>query len=238
MKAIVRPPSAAYARCLREKPVPIDVAKAALQHAGYVAALRACGVEVEALPPEPDLPDACFVEDTAVIVGDRALIARPGAPVRRPELASIEQRLSKTHRCVRLEEGTLDGGDVMILGRVAYVGLSTRTNAVAALGRLLDLDARPVTVGALHLKSIATPIGERTILAEPGLRFDDFEVVTTDEPHGANVLWLGRHILVSAAAPRTARLLAKRGLDVRVVDVGEFHKGDAGVTCLSLILGA
>jgi len=234
VRALVRPPSDAYARCLRtDASRAIDVAKARAQHAAYCEALRACGLEVVALAPEPDLPDACFVEDTAVVVGPRAVITRPGAPSRRGETASVERALAATHEIRRVERGLVDGGDVLVVGRVAYVGLSARTDETGAreLGRALEMEVRTVPVGrALHLKSIVTRLARLAgALAIGG-------GIETDEPAGANVLDIGRYAVVSAAAPRTAERLRTLGVEVHVVDVGEFHAGDAGLTCLSVIL--
>lgn len=236
-RAIVRAPSPAYARCLRSDPSPIDVPRALAQHEAYRAALAEF-CEVVSLPPEPDLPDACFVEDTAVIVEGGAVIARPGAESRRPETASIEGHLPVRGR---IERGFLDGGDVMVAGGEAFVGLSERTNRAGAeeFGRFIPV--RPIPVREwLHLKAAVTPIGPRALVqfrgAYPPGTFKGFEIVETGELAGANVLVVGDDAIVSAAAPRTAMLLRARGLQVHVIDVGEFHKGDAGVTCLSLIL--
>jgi dimethylargininase len=207
-----------------------------------VEALRACGLDVASLPPEPRRPDACFVEDTAVVLDGLTILTRPGAPARRPEVEAIAPHLPRSRA---LDRGSLDGGDVLVAGRTIFVGLSERTDAAGA-ARLEDLAAplfcevRRVPVGRLlHLKTGVTPIGPRTLLqlrgAWPAATFAGFEVIETDEPLGANALAVDGHVLVSAAAPRTARLLAKRGLEVLVVDVGEFHAGDAGLTCLSLL---
>jgi dimethylargininase len=236
-RAIVRPPSPAYARCLRSEPVPIDVPRALAQHEAYRRALAEF-CEVVVLPPEPDLPDACFVEDTAVIVDGRAVISRPGAPSRRPETESIEKRLPVRGR---IERGFLDGGDVMVAGGVAFVGLTARTDRAGAeeLGRHVPVRTVPAREW-LHLKVAVTPIGPRALVqyrgAYPAGTFEGFEIAETDELAGANVLVVGEDAVVSAAAPETAAMLRARGLRVRVVEVGEFHAGDAGVTCLSLIL--
>lgn len=233
-RALVRPPSPAYARCLRsDRSRAIDVALALRQHAAYVEALRAFGVEVEVLPPEPDLPDACFVEDTAVVAGGRIAITRPGAPDRRPETESIARATGGT----RMGRGRLDGGDVLVAGGRAFVGLSGRTDeeGAAELGRVLGIEIRAVPLrGFLHLKTAVTPLGPGRLLmlagAFPKSEFAGLEIVETDELLGANVLEIDGRVLASAAAPRTARRLGARTLDL-----SEFHAGDAGLTCLSLI---
>lgn len=235
--AFVRPPSPAYARCLRTDAArPIDVQKALEQHGRYCEALRACGCEVVSLRPEPELPDACFIEDTAVIHGRIAVIARPGAETRRPETISIEKVLSQTHEIRRIERGTLEGGDVLIAGNIAYVGLSGRTDETGAreLGKLLGLEVRTVRDSkGLHLKSGVTPLGRGRILGLVPL--EGLELVRTDERPGANVLVIGRHVIVSAEAPRTAELLRSLGFTVHSIELSEFHAGDGGVTGLSLI---
>ena len=242
-RALLRPPSEAYARCLRPDPgAPIDLARARAQHAAYAAALGEFA-DVELLSPEPDMPDACFVEDAAIVNGRVAVITRPGAEARRAETPGVARALARTHDCRPMRIGRLDGGDVMLAGGRAFVGLSARTDREGAseLGRLLGLETVLVPLGPwLHLKTAVTPIGPDALLqlkgAYPAGAFPGFAIVETDEPMGANVLALAGGVLVSAAAPRTAALLAARGLRARSVEIGEFHAGDAGLTCLSLIL--
>lgn len=237
MRAIVRPPSRAYADCIREDAsTRIDVDRALLQHDGYVAALRTCGLDVTVLQAEPAMPDACFVEDTCVIVDGRAIITRPGAPARRAETASVERALPGA---VRMDRGSLDGGDIIVTPRAIFAGRSNRTDAegVAELARIAGRDVRAVDVaGLLHLKTGATWLGGDLIVARRGFSFPGFETLPVHEPHGSTVFAVGRHAVVSAAAPRTADLLARRGFEVHAVDLSEFHLGDAGVTCLSVIL--
>jgi dimethylargininase len=242
-RSYVRPPSDAYLRCLREdKSVPVDVARARVQHEGYRAAL-AKFTDMVALDPEPDLPDACFVEDTAVIAGGVAVITKPGAASRRPEIATVQKALEKVRECRRIERGFLDGGDVMVAGGVAFVGLSLRTDHIGAseLERLSGLEVKLIPLGSwLHLKTAITPLDSKTLIqargAYPAGAFPGFEVLETDELLGANVMAVGSDVIVSAGAPRTAAMLAARGMTVHSVELSEFHAGDAGTTCLSLIL--
>jgi dimethylargininase len=242
-RALLRPPSDAYVRCLRpDGSIPVDPTRARRQHEEYRRALSAFA-DVVSLAPEPDLPDACFVEDAAVVHGRVAVITRPGAESRRAEIGTIEKTLSSTHECRRIERGFLDGGDVMVAGGVAFVGRSSRTDPEGAtdLERLLGLEVRPVPVGRwLHLKTAVTPLDEKTLIqargAYPMGTFLGFEILETDEMHGANVLAVGQDVIVSAAAPNAAALLSARGRKVHLVDLSEFHAGDAGTTCLSLIL--
>jgi len=242
-RAFVRPPSDAYARCLREDgSVAVDPAKARLQHDGYRAALSKF-TDLISLDAEPDLPDACFVEDTAVICGKIAVITKPGAASRRPEIPTVLKALENVLECRRIERGFLDGGDVMVIGGVAFVGLSLRTDHIGAseLERLSGLQVKLIPLGKwLHLKTAVTPVDEKTLIQARGAYakgcFEGFEVLETDELLGANVMAVGRDVIVSAGAPKTAEMLSARGMNVHSVELGEFHAGDAGTTCLSLIL--
>ena len=245
--AIVRDVPDAYSRCLRTQDVTIDVDRARTQHREYVAALVAAGIEVQHLPGDEAHPDACFVEDTAVLLGPRAMISRPGAPSRRGECGPVAAGLAGRCELHTLgESAILDGGDVLRAGSRLFVGLSGRTDlagarALAALAahEQLTVHIVPVAVG-LHLKSAVTLVDERTLVVLDGALDPDaftaagLEILRVHEPAGGNVLALGSRVLVSADAPATAALLAARGHDVWVVDVSEFHRGDGALTCLSL----
>ena len=250
-RVVARSLSARYPNCLRsETSARIDVARARAQHDAYIAAVRALGVRVDVLPTDDDCPDACFIEDTAVITGARALATRPGAPSRRAEVAPVAEELARDLAVHRMEApATLDGGDVLRIGSRLFVGLSSRTNAggVEALARVAvqdGLEVIPVTVrDGLHLKSACSLASGSLLVLDPRVmreqdsalfRVTGVALLNAAEPAGANVLALGDAVLVSAAAPGTAEALRRRGLDVRVVDVSEFHKGDGALTCLSL----
>lgn len=263
VRALVRAVPARYGDCLRSEPSRgIDLDAARRQHAGYVEALRALGIEVEVLPPADDLPDACFVEDAVVALDRHALLTCPGAASRRAEVASVGAAL-EAHRAVRRMDldprggegalATLDGGDVLRVGSVLFVGLSTRTSpaGVAALREVAALDGLTVETlevrGGLHLKSACTLASARVVLIDPAIldaaavrTFERAGLTCVDalEPVGANVLALGATVLASAAAPRTVQRLVALDLPVCVVDVGEFHAGDGALTCLSVRLAA
>lgn len=246
--AFVRAVPDAYPRCIRElaPPVPIDVDAARREHAAYVEALRDAGVAIRSLPAAPDLADSVFAEDLAVVIDrDVAVLARPGAPSRVPELTMLER--AWPGELARLPPGaTLDGGDVLRWKNALFVGLSARTNAVAAdalaaIARAHDVQVIPVPVRAgLHLESACTLLDERTLLCLPdAIDLDPFRAagiapVVVPEPAGANVLALGDRVLVSAAAPRTAALVAARGYEAIPVRIDQFHLGDGALTCLSL----
>jgi dimethylargininase len=250
VRAIVRKPSPALARCeltyLTRQPIDLD--RAGTQHAAYVAALGARGLEVVILPPEPELPDAVFVEDTAVVVDECAVMTRPGAESRRPEVDSIARALAPWRPLVRMQSpATLDGGDVLRVGRTFFVGRTARTND-EGIRQLADAlaphgyDVQAVTPdGCLHLKSAVTYVGLETVLVNPewvdvGL-FGRWQCVpvATGEPHGANALLAGDVVHVAASAPLTRRKLDALGFTTAAIDTSEFEKAEAALTCLSLI---
>lgn len=250
MRALLRPVSPSLARCelshLPRRPIALD--RARRQHDGYAQALAALGCELLWLPAEPDLPDAVFVEDTAVVLGEIAVIARPGAESRRRETASTAAALARWRELVRIEPpGTLDGGDVLQAGRTLYIGATRRSNAagiaqlataVAAYG--YRVEALPVA-GCLHLKSAATMVDDETILHNPRwidpARFRGLNplAVDPDEPHAANALRVAGSILYPASCPRTADSLERRGFRLRRLDMSETEKAEGGVTCCSIL---
>ncbi len=246
--AITREPSVSLGRCELSfvAPQPIDVALALAQHRSYVTALVQAGCEVVSLPSEPDLPDAVFVEDTAVVVDELAILTRPGAPSRRAEVESIGVALAPYRRIARLiAPATLDGGDVLRIGRTLYVGRTARTNeaAIEQLRALLGpfdyaIEAVPVT-GCLHLKSAITVIGDGVLLANRALvdvsRFAGARIIDVDpdEPHAANVLQIGTRLIYPSCYPKTRARLAD--FDVIEVDASEVIKAEGAMTCCSLV---
>ncbi|MFT5679114.1 MAG: dimethylargininase [Myxococcota bacterium] len=247
--ALVRAVPDRFTDSIQEHPADIDVDRARLQHAAYVSALKEVGVAVRVLPALPDHPDCCFVEDPAVILGRRALLTRSAAPGRRGESAGVSEALADWCALSAMPTpATLDGGDVLRIGQTLYVGRTQRSNSeglawlkLAATAEGLTVRSVPLRAG-LHLKSavtLATPellIYCPSMLRPESLAEAGVELLPTEEPHGGNVLALGDTILVSAAAPRTAEALHRRGLRVRVLQVDEFHKADGALTCLSLRL--
>lgn len=226
---------------------PIDAGAAAAQHRAYREALEACGARVVTLPAVDELPDSVFVEDTAVVLEEVAVLTRPGAVSRRGEVSLIEPEVARLRPVVRVEPpATLEGGDVLRLGRTLYVGLSARTNAAGAdaLRRLVAPYAYEVLTvelrGCLHLKTGCSGLDEETVLVNPDwvdvAAFRGRQVLAVDasEPWAGNVLGVGGSICVSAASPRTAETLAARGYDVRAVEVSEFEKAEGSMTCMSL----
>jgi dimethylargininase len=228
---------------------PIDVNVAGAQHHGYIWALKALGYAVLELPAERDLPDSVFVEDTAVVLPEVALITRPGAESRKPETESIAQALRPYRDLLVIKPpGSLDGGDVLVLGKDIFVGLSTRSNldAVHQMNQLLGkhgYKTRGVEMhDCLHLKSAVTRVDNRTLLINRKWvdleNFAGFDLIDVDEsePFAANCLPLGDSILFPAAFPKTAAKLAARGYKIRSVVVDELAKAEGAVTCCSLII--
>jgi dimethylargininase len=228
--------------------MPIDMTRALAEHAHYEAVLRSLGVDVVRLPPLPDLPDSVFVEDTAIVLDECAIITRPGAASRRGETPSTRDALAQL-RDVRemMAPATLDGGDVLRLGRQLFVGMSSRTNRpgidqLSDLAGLFGYRVTPVDVaGVLHLKSAATAASDDVVVVNGTLVAPDaFGVrsitVPVDEPAGANVLAIDNTVLCAANAPRTAELLANAGFSVIAVDNSELAKAEAALTCCSLLV--
>jgi dimethylargininase len=248
--AITRRVSPAMARCElshveREE---IDLDLAARQHADYVESLRALGCSVNELPEEPELADSVFVEDIALVLDEVAVLTRPGAESRRPESASIEQVLAAHRPLLRIEApGTLDGGDVMRIGRTLYVGLSGRSNqaAITQLRSLLapwGYEVQEVAIhGCLHLKSAVTCVAEGLLLVQPDWidvsPFGSFRLLTIDpsEPHAANTLRIGEKLIYPDCFPRTTARLREEGIEVHTVAVSELQKAEGAVTCCSLV---
>jgi dimethylargininase len=250
MRAIVRAPSAAISRCtltfLERQPIRFD--KALAQHAAYVDALRGADVDVQILPPQSNLPDAVFVEDTAIVVDECAVVCRPGIDSRRPEIESIAPALEAVRPVIRVTApATIEGGDVLLVGRTLFVGQTSRTNAEGTR-QLQDAVAPhgyeivPITpAGCLHLKSAVTYIGDETVLVNPDwIDVDIFSrwqcvPVAPEEPYGANALLTGETVHLAASAPLTRRKLDALGFMTGTIDASEFEKAEAALTCMSLL---
>lgn len=228
--------------------VPVDVDLAQRQWFGYAAALQSEGWELVEVDPADDCPDAVFVEDTVVVYGDLAVLSRPGADERKPEVDGTEEALAGLgYRIVRIEApGTLDGGDVLKHGGTVWVGQGGRTNAAGLeqlRAHLEPLGARVVGVPVskvLHLKSAVTALPDGTVVGFDPL-VDDPAVfpayLPVPEEPGAHVVLLdGSTVLMSSAAPLTRALYEERGLRVVAVDISEYEKLEGCVTCLSVRL--
>lgn len=249
MKAFTRAVSPRLAECqlTHLERVPIDPAKATVQHSAYERALEGAGFEIIRLPELANDPDAVFVEDTALILGEHAVITRPGVASRADETDSTADGLRPHFAVRRLQSGHLDGGDVLRIGTCLYVGTSTRTDgagiaALADLVRPLGYEVVAAQAGArLHLKTGATFAGDGVLLynaaAIDPAQFAGLEPLPVDEaePAAANCIRAGDRIILPAGNPRTADKLRGRGFRVVEVDVSELQKAEAGVTCMSLV---
>jgi dimethylargininase len=228
---------------------PIDLHRALAQHSAYAALLVELGLEVVEMPANPAFPDCCFVEDVAVVLDDLAIMTRPGADSRRGEGPAVEEALARFRPVARVEApATLEGGDVLQVGRTLFVGRSARTNAegIESLRRLAEplgyrVAAVPV-IGCLHLKSAVTALDDERVLANPAwidpapLRGLEIIRVAPEEPGAANVLRVGDTVVAHPGFPRTFDRLGTLGLDLRPLDVSEFLKAEAALTCKSLLL--
>ncbi len=252
MRALIREVPASFAKALSAEPPssPIDVALARSQHVAYRAALEACGAHVIAIPAADAHPDCCFVEDTAVIAGDLAVIARPGAPSRRGETVAVAGALTAAgfDLAELFEPATLDGGDCMRVGDTIYVGRSARSNAtgiaeladrVAGRGfRVIGVDLPP---HVLHLKCVCSPLAADTILlADGSIEPSTFAAarivrVPAAETYAANAVAIGQHAIIAAGFPRTLDAVVATGLTAHPVPTSEVRKADGSLTCQSIV---
>jgi dimethylargininase len=249
--ALTRPISPAIARCelTHLSRVPIDLDRARQQHEAYERALSDLGCRVQRVDAGDDLPDSVFIEDTAIVFDELAIVARPGAESRRLEASAVADALAP-HRRLReiVAPGTVDGGDVLVSSRRVFVGSSARTNAygIEQMRGLLapfGYTVEPLAVTAcLHLKSAVCAVAERTLLVNrewvDAARLDGFTLIDVDpsEPFAANALAIGGAVIFPREYSRTAARLRAHGLRVRAVPGSELAKAEGGVTCCSLVL--
>ena len=251
MIAFIRNVSPRLDRCelTHVQRTPIDLKIAREQHAMFAAELKALGVQIESLAPLPDQPDGVFVEDAAVILPEVGVIAWTGVASRQAEIESVATAVARYRPIVRIvSPATLDGGDVLRIGRSLFVGISGRTNneGFAALARTAEAhgyEVRPVEVrGCLHLKTACTFVPPHFLVVNPdwvdSKAFHDLRVIAVDEsePFAANTITIGGTTLVSAASPKTEKRLREAGIVAQPVDVSEFHKAEAGLSCLALFV--
>ncbi len=251
--AVTREVSPAIVRCelTHLDRQPIDLFRARAQHDAYIRALEGLGCRIVRLPAEPDLPDSVFVEDAAVVLDEVAILTRPGATSRQPEVETVRSAIAPYRRTAAIQPpATLDGGDVLVLGKRLYVGASSRSDAraVEQLCGLLapfEYQVTPVPIhGCLHLKSAVTRIASDCLLLNAdwvdGSTFPDMRLVRTDpeEPFAANALLVAGVVIYPAGFPRTRKRIEAAGVPVVTVDVTELAKAEGGVTCCSLIFDA
>lgn len=253
-RALVRPPAVTFAAGLSAAGLGApDLERALAQHAGYCRALERCGLSLVRLEADPRYPDSTFVEDTALVVGERALLTRPGAPSRAGEVEAIAPALARELRSIdRLEApATLDAGDVCETSAQVLVGRSQRTNeeGIRQLAAWLEPAHLPVAAidirelpGVLHLKSGLSWLGDARLAVVDGLAghpaLSGYERVRVepDEAYAANCVRVNDRVLVAAGYPRFHATLAALGYTVEALEMSEFRKMDGGLSCLSLRL--
>jgi len=227
----------------------IDFDRAVHQHQQYEELLIGLGVNVHQIAADDNCPDCCFLEDTALVVDELAVVTRPGSEARRQEVGGVATVIKQHRDVVQIEApATLEGGDVLRIGRDLFVGVTNRTNREGIEGLRKHLEPyryrvhSVVVSGALHLKSACTAVDDRTILADstrvdlsPFSRYEIVEV-PAEEWMAANVLLVNGTVCMHKGFRKTAGLLQQRGIDVRTVDISEFLKAEAGLTCMSVIL--
>lgn len=247
MRALVREVSPRFADALSANPQPIDVALARAQHAAYCDALIACGATVVRVAADARYPDCCFLEDTAVVAGDRALITRPGALSRRGEVIAIAEQLRELgYETIEMTgEATLDGGDCMRVGKRIYVGRSARTNeaGIAALAAAfpdhqVSVIALPAHV--LHLKCVVSPLDDQRVLLASGsldpTLFPRTVIIPTEETYAANCVAIAGHAILADGFPEARAALERAGVIVHAVPTSEVRKADGSLTCQSILL--
>lgn len=225
-----------------------DYNLALVQHQDYVETLKACGLDVLILEPDPGFPDSTFIEDVALCTPHCAVITNPGVPSRNLEKSGMDSVLSNYYDRIEIigSPGTLEAGDVMMAGDHYFIGISSRTNNEGAgqLIRILEkygLSASKVNLGdILHLKSGISYLENDTVLVSgefkdhPG--FSGFRRIVVDplEQYAANSLWINGTVLVPTGFPATEFKIRDAGYTTALVDVSEFQKLDGGLSCLSL----
>ena len=230
---------------------PIDYDRACIQHKQYENALRSLGLDVITLNAKADLPDSVFVEDVALVLDECAIMLNPGASSRRPEVASAEKALTPYREIFRIQPpATVDGGDILTVGRTIYVGISSRSTgeAVRQMKAILSphgYEVRAVRVtGCLHLKSAVTQVSNDTLLINPEwVSKDDFPgmkfiEVGPSESYAANAVLVNDTIIYPSSFPKTQAKLEAAGIRMIIVDADELAKAEGAVTCCSLIFKA
>lgn len=224
-----------------------DAERMLAQHRNYLQILESLGLEVTLLEGDESFPDGCFVEDTAIVTPEVAVLTRQGAASRRGEEAAIEPLLADARPVARINApGTVDGGDILVMDQHALIGLSGRTNEAGARQLADILEAQGlhcITLAAgdgLHLKSSVNTLGGKRLLITESFAeceaLEPFErvVIPADESYAGNSLWINGRVLVPAGFPRTQELIQALGIETMETEVGEFRKMDGGLTCLSI----
>ena len=248
--ALVRSPGVEFEKGITTAGMGLpDMEKARRQHGAYVKALKFCGLDVKVMEPLRGYPDACFVEDTAVVVGKEVVICRPGAEERRGEEETVADNLKKLFQKIRRIEspGTVDGGDILVMRDRMWIGLTERTNRPGAeqlkgIAQEKGFVVHQVDVPfGLHLKTFVGRCGENRVMidkrlaAEPSFQDVERYVVKPAEAYGANCRDINGRLVMPAGFPNLATQAEKWGLEPVEVEMSEFRKMDGGVSCLSIV---
>ena len=229
--------------------VSIDTDLATQQHQQYQAVLSSLGCELVTIPAEPKSADSVFIEDSAIVLDEIAVLCRPGVESRRPEIEGVAGILKKYRTIEAIQSpGTLDGGDLLRVGKVILAGLSTRSNQhgieqLRGIVANFGYSVQAIEVSkCLHLKSAVCEVAPGTLLINPDWISRDaiagWELIDVDrdEAHGANALLVEQNVIYPSSFPRTMEKLLERGIDVIPVDLSELQKAEGAVTCCSLIV--
>jgi dimethylargininase len=248
-KAIVRTPSKSLVDGITTASLGTpDYEKALIQHKDYIEALKECGLSVTCLEADEAFPDSTFVEDVALMTPHCAIITKPGAATRQQEVLSIRPVINDFYSIVESIElpGTVEAGDIMMVGDHYYVGLSERTNQAGADQMIGILEKYKMTgsvvtlTEVLHLKTGLGYLENNHLLAcgeflaKPEFQQYNLTEVCQEEAYAANSVWINGTVLTPKGFPKTLALIQSLGYKTREVDVSEFQKIDGGLSCLSL----
>ena len=248
-KAIVRTPGRSLINGLTSGDMGLpDYEKALVQHADYVIALQECGLEVQVLEADERYPDSTFIEDVALLTNHFAIITNPGAPSRKGETADIKGVLSAHFSFIEevREPGTVEAGDIMMVGSHFYIGLSERTNEFGAQQVIAYLEKYGMSGSVirlekvLHLKTGLSYLEHGNLVAcgefieHSELQAFTILKIDDDEHDAANCIWVNGRILIPKGFPKARATIENQGYLIREVDVSEFRKLDGGLSCLSL----
>ncbi len=225
-----------------------DYQQALGQHDAYIDALQSCGLTVTVMDADEDYPDGMFVEDTALVMPGLAIVTRPGADSRRGETVTIKKQLEQVFDQIEIVEapGTVDAGDIMMVGKHFFIGLSERTNDDGAEQMVRYLrqhgyDGSTISISeGLHFKSSISYLENNHIVVTgelvEKLELAEFNAVVVNpaDAYSANSVWVNNHVLVPAGFAETSRSIKALGYEVIELDVSEFQKLDGGLSCLSL----
>ena len=247
--AIVRKPGRTMIKGLTSATLGLPIYhKAIKQHIAYVNALKKCGLKVLELDADKNFPDSTFVEDTALLTPSCAIITRPGAATRRGEIAEMKKTILKYYSTKEeiTQPGTVEAGDIMMVGTHFYIGISERTNITGAEQLIRILNKYGMTGSLVHLEKVLhlkTGLSylENNVLVASGefltnAAFKNYDLIEVpeNESAAANCIWVNDKVLLSKGYPLTKQKIKDAGYQIIELDISEFAKLDGGLSCLSL----